>query len=209
MKKARKYFGLFSDFAIQRLLKLHQKIITLLYKKVSYKEKLKTHVDKGLVKPERATAENALQAEYKYTSPTKYGSKLLTGIINNRFTEKGSAWTHVVNEKDKRVWTREFYRITPKILFDRLIPYAIVAKNIADGRPDGMFLAFAKNSETEYVWKSKNGKKVIPFDLRDYFTGLTHKQITFVKKNESNRNSYLRRTESKVTRQRTFQKKWK
>lgn len=209
MKKVRKQQGPFSDAAIKKLLKLHNAINDQKYKKESFKEKLKEHVVKGLKMPERATVENALQAMYKYKSKTKYNSKLLTGIIDGRFTEKGSAWVHVTNEKDERVWTREFYRITPKILIERLLPYAIVAKNIADGRPPGMKLAFAVGSETEYVWKSSNGRKVIPLNLNDYFTGLTKEQVAFVKANESSRNLYLRRTEGQVIRQSKIQKTWK
>jgi hypothetical protein len=157
--------------------------------------------------PTKSLPAALLRNPYQYKSKTKYSSKILTATKDGVLNATGTAWVHVVNERDELVWTREFYKKDLKGVLKRTAIYGQVAKNIADNRPSGAKLVAL--SETEYAWVSKNGKKYTEFNLNDYLYGLTDAEKAFVQKHEYARDYYLINSEGKVVnRQREIQKKW-
>ena len=187
-------------------LKFRNTTDALKYKPVSLEDVTQDIVENERVKPNRATIENVLQNQYRYNSPLGDSVKLLTGTKDGKINKKGSSWVHIVNGKDERLWTREFYRTDIKGLTERLLPYALLAKNITDNRPPGMDLIEIK--ETKYQWQTINGKVTLPFNLNDYLYVLTDEEKAFVIRNEKKRDAYLIKTAGKVTRQRELQKTW-
>lgn len=182
------------------------------YLKVRPDDVLVTIVTKKLVQPPRAKPQNSLQDQFRYPSSTKYVAKVLTGTIDGKMNTSGSAWVHVEDDKGSLVWTREFYKDNVKNLFDRLLPYSQIAKNIANYRPPGMKLV--KISVTEHEWQAPSGKRTIPFNMEDYFGELSEKDKQFVIENEKKRDRWLTTTQplvekGKMRRQPDIQSKWK
>jgi hypothetical protein len=128
-------------------------------------------------------------------------------MIGDVYSERGSSWVILTDEKDKIVFVREFYRDIKTGPLERLSAYAHFAKNIADSRPAGMKLIGI--TETEYGWQSRNNKHIDIIDLNDYIYDMAPEEKEFVVRHEKVRNYYLKSTDGLVTRQRTFQKKWK
>lgn len=75
----------------QEWLKFLNRMDKLGFEKIPESETITEIVDKKLVKPGRATSENALQRKYKCVLPTGYTVKILTGMMGAIFSEKGSA----------------------------------------------------------------------------------------------------------------------
>lgn len=208
MKNAKKKPRSSKNGRVPGSFKFHNRIDKLDFQIIPEKETLKVIVKDRMVRPKRATVENALQSQYKYSSPTKLAVKLLTGTINGKFNPKGSMWMHLVNAKDEKLFTREFYKIEGSNPLERLSAYGHLGKNIADSKPKGMQLVML--SEIDYAWQSKDGKHIIFIKIKDYLCGLNKKDKAFILSNESKRNSYLRRSANTIQhRQREIQKKWK
>lgn len=177
------------------------------FKQIPLEEVTTDIVENGRLKPKRATIANVLQNQYKYKSPTGNCVKILTGTKDGKPNEKGSAWIHITDKNDKKLMSREFYKDDIKSLLRRLFVYSILGKNLADNKPAGMNLV--EITETEYAWVSKNGKIVKPIKMKDYIYGLNPEDKKFILTNESQRNSYLRRSKAWIVkRQREIQKKW-
>lgn len=155
--------------------------------------------------PKRVNSENVKQDQYKYESKTGYSVCIHSGMIGLDFIDKGSAWVIITNEKDERVFVREFYRTLSKTLMIRLRSYAKLAKKIADSRKPGFQLE--EISETKMHWEK--GKEERPFSI-GYYTqhGLTKEEQFCIQNGEARRKRYRKNTEGMVRRERKFRSTW-
>lgn len=204
---------------------LINQINTLGYREIQVDEKIEFLFEKGVKNPKRANFENLKQEQFVYESETGYKVFIHTGMIEDKFSERGSAWIIIIDKKkeflkkrkpdskSEKVFIREFYRMMAGGHLDKLLAYACFCKKIADKRPANADLEFVKNiqtgniSEIDMCWNFKSETK--PFDLNFYTIGLRSFDQKIILSTERKRNAYLKKTEGKVRRERSFRSKWK
>ena len=192
---------------LQAILKFRNEVDTRGFKPIPLENKVKDIVEKERVKPKVATINNVLQDQYECPSLDGYLIRLITGTKDGVINPTGSAWVHIVNRRDKKIVTREFYKTSIKNILKRLSIYAHVFKNMMDSKPRGMHLIEA--TETELAWSNSTDSEIIPIYIENYVYGLAKEDQKFVLKNESKRNSYLRCSAGKIRhRQREIKKTW-
>ncbi len=194
-------------------------MLELGFSEVPSEEILKFILDQDRKKPKRATAENAIQRQFRYVSSNGYTVYIHTGMIGNKFSDRGSAWVMIVEQKkkygkitEKRVITREFYRNLSFSLLERLSVYAQFFKNICDQRPQnksGAFMHLFENETGWKTWESQKSSKSKVFFLSHYFSNLSKEKIKIIRTKEISRLRYLKKTKGLVRRERSFRSQWK
>lgn len=189
------------------------------FSEVPSDEILKSILDQDRKKPKRATAENAIQRQFRYVSRNGYTVYIHTGMIGNKFSDRGSAWVMIVEQNkkrgkttEKRIITREFYRNLSFSLLEKLSAYAQFFKNICDGRYRNKSGTFAHLVEDEIGWKTWESHKSSEskvFFLNHYFTNLSKEKRKIIKNKEISRLRYLKKTAGTVRREREFRSQWK
>ncbi|MCX6756166.1 MAG: hypothetical protein NTX85_02410 [Candidatus Nomurabacteria bacterium] len=190
------------------LIDVRNRLDSMGFEKVSKEEILISHLDNNLGKPKRATTGNAVQDQYRRISKTGYSVYIHSGLIDDHFSEKGSSWVLILNEKNERVWMREFYRNFGILLLKKLLAYARFASNICDGRLDGDELV--EFFENRYEWRSSSGKfSGIVLNYKNYLYDLSIEEKRIVSQKERIHDSYLKATFGKVLREKDFRATWK
>lgn len=196
---------------------LERKMLKLGFSEVPKEEILKFILDNNKIKPKRATAENAIQRQFRYVSKTGYAVYIHTGMIGERFSNRGSAWVMVVNQTKKggktietRIITREFYKKDGFLLLEKLTAYAHFFKNICDLRIQNNQGVFMDLCEDETGWKVwQKGKEDKIFYAHPFMGNLTNDHKKIVRTKEISRLRYLKKTEGLVRRERSFRSQWK
>lgn len=208
-KKADANIAAFKKAGIKNMQRFEEVMQDKGFQEVSKEEILKFVLDSHVHKPVRATAENAIQRQFKYDAPTGYRVYIHTGMIGDDFSEKGSAWIMIIDtsgEREKRVLMREFYRNISCQLLEKLTAYAKFFKNIADLWPDGGVLV-EDAASYKLRWELKNQTKAFVETL--YMSGLTNKEISVIRTKENKRRKYFVSTSgADIIRERVRRKKW-
>jgi hypothetical protein len=197
--------GSYFNASLSEIFKFDQKISKLKYRTVPAEEILKKILSERMDIPDRADEENALQRQERFMSDTGYSSYSHTGMIELRFSRKGSSWIIIKDENDNVVWIREFYRNIASSLLQRLSVFMHFAKNVATYRPEGMNLV--RISETDYEWRGENvdSKDFNPFD---YLMGMSDEEKRIFKENHDDHVRYMKRSKGKVRREWEFRSGW-
>lgn len=168
---------------------------------------------KGLKNPGRVSDSIALsQDRFEYMSRTNYKVIIYSGVLNNDFGKKISAFVLIVNEKGKRVWVRQFHRVGIESFFTVLEAYAMAAKRAVDERPTSgskrYYMHLKEKSSTEHFWSFRSD--IRSFDIRySTYQAMGEVFIDAVFRKEYYRKKYFEKYRTAKTFARDRRRTWK
>lgn len=203
-KESYKGISIFKESGEEQRINFLKTIKELGYENIDSNKKIEFIIEKAKRIPKRINSESVKQEQYSYKSETGYGVHIHTGMIGLDFSDKGSSWVIITNEKGKRVLVREFYRNIGLSLLKKIFAYAKIARKIADSRKPGFELV--EIFETKFEWF--DGKKTLPFSIKYYLEGFTKEERSIILKGEYARKRYRERTFGEVRRERSLRSTW-